>query len=500
MSTPDRAEISRRNGQKSMGPRTVEGKNRSRLNALKHGVTAALPVMPGEDGAALQGRIDAWIDDLRPRSLLESHFIEQAAQISWQLERIERAHVARLTTNILNAEAPETLLTEDEVEELGERLFGDRLGPLQLYPKIDSRNNGTPRTSCSRAGSDPDSPLRLIRRLESTHVGCDWLLARWAELRARLELGKSWHSPDKLRAIRLLGRQPLDAADDDDVLSIFIACHVIDPQHSSAYYEIRSDADGADWKRYERRLDKRVAEQPRPSNEVEAREVLSQIVQRATSRLKEKAEACRQRAELVANLSTDRLSFDDSPEGERLRRYQTTCGRSLHKAIDSIVKLRLVAKERDGLIENECVPIAAIEVDPEFPFGENLATQSIDHPIPSTTPAVTQTEITDLTAAPDTDTQAPHEPTTIIEDSILRNEPGPTPELPILRNEPGPTAEPPILRNEPSPTSELPLLRNEVIVRLGSIDRNRDSGKRLTQVPCRGAPRKTKPTCLLRNI
>src|SRR5271157_5621258 len=104
MSTLDRAQISRRNGQKSMGPRTVEGKNRSRLNALKHGMTATLPVMPGEDGEVLQGRIDAWTDDFRPRSLLESHFIEQAAQISWQLERIERAHVARLTTNILNAE------------------------------------------------------------------------------------------------------------------------------------------------------------------------------------------------------------------------------------------------------------------------------------------------------------------------------------------------------------------------------------------------------------
>ena len=89
MSTPDRAETNRRNGQKSMEPTTDDGKIRSRLNALKHGMTAALPVIPGEDGEALQRRIDAWTDDLRPNSLLESHVIEQAAQISWQVERIE---------------------------------------------------------------------------------------------------------------------------------------------------------------------------------------------------------------------------------------------------------------------------------------------------------------------------------------------------------------------------------------------------------------------------
>src|SRR5262249_45200722 len=36
--------------------------------------------------------------------------------------------------------------------------------------------------------------------------------------------------PDKLRAIRLLGRQPLDAADSPVVALIFQACHVLDPQ------------------------------------------------------------------------------------------------------------------------------------------------------------------------------------------------------------------------------------------------------------------------------
>ena len=152
MSTPDRAEISRRNGQKSMGPKTVEGKNRSRLNAVKHGMTAALPVMPGEDGEVLQSRIDAWTDDLQPRSLLESQFIEQAAQISWQLERIGRAQVARLTANILTAEVEDIVLTEDEVNELGERLFTQQTDRLQFVGRMTGFSRLEPRSQLDPAG------------------------------------------------------------------------------------------------------------------------------------------------------------------------------------------------------------------------------------------------------------------------------------------------------------------------------------------------------------
>ena len=54
MPAPDRAEINRRNAQKSTGPKTAEGKARSRFNALKHGLTAKTAVLPGEDPVAYQ--------------------------------------------------------------------------------------------------------------------------------------------------------------------------------------------------------------------------------------------------------------------------------------------------------------------------------------------------------------------------------------------------------------------------------------------------------------
>ena len=69
-----RAEINRHNAEKSTGPKTPEGKAASRGNALKHGLTATTiaPVgSPGEGEGDYQKRLDWWLDDLKPRNVLE---------------------------------------------------------------------------------------------------------------------------------------------------------------------------------------------------------------------------------------------------------------------------------------------------------------------------------------------------------------------------------------------------------------------------------------------
>src|SRR5690348_15849588 len=84
--TSARRAANARNAQKSTGPRSPDGKMRSRFNALKHGMRAATPVLPGEDPAAFDARLDAWTADLRPRDDVERVLVRRAVQISWQLE------------------------------------------------------------------------------------------------------------------------------------------------------------------------------------------------------------------------------------------------------------------------------------------------------------------------------------------------------------------------------------------------------------------------------
>ncbi len=55
MTSDKKAEANRRNALKSTGPRTPEGRNAVRLNALRHGLLSREVLLPGEDGEALRG-------------------------------------------------------------------------------------------------------------------------------------------------------------------------------------------------------------------------------------------------------------------------------------------------------------------------------------------------------------------------------------------------------------------------------------------------------------
>jgi hypothetical protein len=64
------------------------------------------------------------------------------------------------------------------------------------------------------------------------------MLDRWDELATLVECDLAWLSPDKLKAIRLMGMQPIDAVDDLDVARIFLACFVIRGKTGEPFLEI----------------------------------------------------------------------------------------------------------------------------------------------------------------------------------------------------------------------------------------------------------------------
>src|SRR5262249_42024941 len=155
-----------------------EAKDRSRFNALKHGMTAQTLVLPGEDPGAFQARLDAWTADLDPRNDVERTLVERAAILSWQFERADRAEAARLSSLIRVAPAEEALRQADAAAALGQRLFRAPRGPMALYPHSLYLGDGRPRVSVSATGpgDDPDDPPRLLLRLEANAAGCRWLL------------------------------------------------------------------------------------------------------------------------------------------------------------------------------------------------------------------------------------------------------------------------------------------------------------------------------------
>jgi hypothetical protein len=337
-------EANRRNARKSTGPRTDAGKNRSSRNALDHGCRSNIPVMPNEDPQALEDRRDAWNQCLLPRDPVEQGFVDDAVAYKWQQDRARRAQVARLSANINHAGVEEARREADEVLCFGQRLFCDHRAPLAVFPHLDREKAEHPSktvlVSHSNIVKDPQDPQRLVLHLQASAGGCQWLLDQWAELRSILKEGRLWQSPDKLKAVRMLGRHPIEAADDREVLRLFVACQTMEGRSDLNFPEINNELYAYQRKYYAERLAGRDIETLRPNDAAAALEILLDIVDRARARIEVKAEAHRRRAEVDAALAVDRLSFDDTAPGERLRRYELASGRALTRSLDSLLKIR----------------------------------------------------------------------------------------------------------------------------------------------------------------
>jgi hypothetical protein len=89
-----RAEASRKNGAKSRGPKTLEGKARSAQNALKHGLRAQkYVVLPEEDADEFAGLEAAMIEELAPVGALQTVLARRVAVAAWRLVRADRIEV-----------------------------------------------------------------------------------------------------------------------------------------------------------------------------------------------------------------------------------------------------------------------------------------------------------------------------------------------------------------------------------------------------------------------
>ena len=109
-----RAEASRRNGAKSRGPKTSQGKVRSSQNALKHGLRAQKHmVLPDEDAAEFAALETALIDELAPDGVLQTLLVKRVAAAAWRMSRAERIEVEIFAENALPDGGPGLSMIRD---------------------------------------------------------------------------------------------------------------------------------------------------------------------------------------------------------------------------------------------------------------------------------------------------------------------------------------------------------------------------------------------------
>jgi hypothetical protein len=86
--TEAQLEANRSNALHSTGPRTDAGRERSSLNALKHGLAGRTVVLPKEDKEEYRAFCKKLVDSLRPETPVEEELARCIADQYWRLRRV----------------------------------------------------------------------------------------------------------------------------------------------------------------------------------------------------------------------------------------------------------------------------------------------------------------------------------------------------------------------------------------------------------------------------
>jgi hypothetical protein len=105
MTSLRRIEANRHNALKSTGPKTEDGKQRSRRNALRHGFTAETVIEPLESRDEYRAFEAAILTEYLPQTPVEQELVRRLASLFWRLRRATSIETGllRMQSEILQA-------------------------------------------------------------------------------------------------------------------------------------------------------------------------------------------------------------------------------------------------------------------------------------------------------------------------------------------------------------------------------------------------------------
>ena len=175
----------RANAQHSTGPKTEAGKRRSSLNALRHGLTGQIIVLPTDDLEAYQRHTESFVAEYHPKGATESNLVQILADNVWRQHR-----VAALENNVL------TLGTVREQD-----LVDDVQQALAIAASLESQTKAL--ANLSLHGQ------RLSRQFEKTLA-----LLEELQLKRRIDEHVSMDQASALIHMHALKDEPYDPSED----------------------------------------------------------------------------------------------------------------------------------------------------------------------------------------------------------------------------------------------------------------------------------------------
>jgi hypothetical protein len=326
----------RRNAMLSTGP-SEESRAWTRYNRLTHGLRSQSRILPSEKVEDFDKVRETWVISLKPRDPAECALVDDLIMAQWFHQRALRIHFEHLMAYIAGASTSEDIRLAKDIN----MLFHDHSTGHHAAYGVGNACCGGPRTSVPLQPQDAILPAELVIRIESSAKGCRALLESCQEIRTRLVENLPIQSPDKLKLIRMLGKQPLDAGADQRIWLIFMgsfALHPLGKDH--AFEDLKSDLTTPELEAF---LDRILSRWPAPFDAADTatvRKTMLALVDQNLERLEAKLEVYRGIAGEQAASTAGRLAFDQSPDGERLRRFEQANERRAQRCLDAFWKYR----------------------------------------------------------------------------------------------------------------------------------------------------------------
>lgn len=182
------------NARRSTGPRTPEGKARSSLNAVRHGLLARDAVLPEEDRAAYLELLAALEEEYQPDRPSQTFLVQQLASAQWRLQRFIRLETGFFAAGMLGIRSTEEeknpaghqtddATTPEDKHDEGTRILGilfvencggDAFAKLARYGSLLNREyyRALKALEPSRRPTPPPQPIDQQRALVKTNPIC----------------------------------------------------------------------------------------------------------------------------------------------------------------------------------------------------------------------------------------------------------------------------------------------------------------------------------------
>jgi len=203
----------RENAQKSTGPRTEEGKRRSRRNALRHGLTAETVIEGLEDSEDYRAFEATIIADYDPVTAVERELVLRLAALSWRIRRATgiETDLLRIQAEILRARQEHRAPTQPgPATNFSPLPFRNLAAGIRPTPRPHPEDQDSPAPS-TEADDEPEGPadvsLELPRALTHSFLRLANLDNGIFERLGRYEAALWRQFVQTLFALDLLGRQ-----------------------------------------------------------------------------------------------------------------------------------------------------------------------------------------------------------------------------------------------------------------------------------------------------